>query len=286
AGAGAVDPGRVLVVVPAVGVVVGDHDRGGLPERGLLDLVDGADQEVLLVDRVGVPGVRVLVLGRLEVAHRGHVPVLQRGEEVGQVVLVVGLVGAADGGFRGRRQVLGVGGGLVVLERVVVRGVVGHRGATDVLVRRAADRVPGAVGRGGREPALEPAPGDMPRVEQVADVAPGHHADRAGGRVAGVRAVVVGRVQVAVDRAEALAVQRADRAGVGLLRTRGRVDRVTIAVGARDHVERAGGGRPEVRVVVVVAHRVVLGVVPQPGDGVAVVVVHDDAGRAEFPGAV
>ena len=67
-------------------------------------------------------------------------------------------------------------------------------------------------------------------------------------------------------------------------RAGGRVDRVPVAVAAGDHVERPGRGRPEVRVVVVVAHRVVLRVVPQPGDGVAVVVIHDDAGRPVFAG--
>ena len=284
-GVRAVHPGRVLVVVPAVGVVIGDDDRGGLPVPGLLDLVDRVDDEVLLVDRIRVARVGVLVRSRLEVADGRHVAVLQRLVEVGQVVLVVGLIGAPDPGFRGRRQVLRVRGGLVVLERVVVRHVVRHLGTADVLVLRAADRVAGAVRPGRREPALEPAPGDVLRVEQVTDVLPGHHADRRGGRVAGVRAVVVRRVQVAVDGAQALAVQRADRTRVGGHRAGGRVDRVAVAVTAGGHVERAGRGRPEVRVVVVVAHRVVLRVVPQPGDGVAVVVVHDDAGRAVLTGA-
>src|ERR1035438_8888755 len=180
-----------LVVVPAVGVVPGDHDGRGLPVLGLLDLVDRVHQERLLVQRVGVAGMAVLVLRGLQVADRWHVPVGERGVEVGQVVLVVGLVGVADGGLRRRRQVLGVGRGLEVLERVVVRRVVGGGVTADVGVRSAADRVAGAVGAGGREPALEPAPADAPGVEQVADVLAGHDADRAGRGVAGVRAVVV-----------------------------------------------------------------------------------------------
>ena len=48
---------------------------------------------------------------------------------------------------------------------------------------------------------------------------------------------------------------------------------------AGDEVERPRRGRPELGVVEVVAHRVPLRVVPQPGHGVAVVVVHDQAGR-------
>ncbi len=78
----------------------------------------------------------------------------------------------------------------------------------------------------------------------------------------------------------------ADRAGVGDREAGAGADRVPVAVAAGDDVEGARGGRPEVRVVVVVAHRVVLRVIPQPGDGVAVVVIHDDAGRAVLAGAV
>ncbi len=47
---------------------------------------------------------------------------------------------------------------------------------------------------------------------------------------------------------------------------------------AGDEVEGARRGRAEDRSPAVVAHRVVLRVVPQPGDRVAVVVVHDEAG--------
>src|SRR6266566_2519592 len=53
---GAVHDHRSLVVVPAVGVVVGDHDGRGRPEPGLLDLVDRVHQEGLLVQRVGITG--------------------------------------------------------------------------------------------------------------------------------------------------------------------------------------------------------------------------------------
>src|SRR6185437_1359477 len=86
-GVGAVHDLRRLVVVPAVGVVVGDHDRGGLPERRLLDLVDGVHQERLLIQRVGVAGVAVLVPGCLEEADLGHVAGRERLVEPGQVVL-------------------------------------------------------------------------------------------------------------------------------------------------------------------------------------------------------
>src|SRR6266568_2922666 len=280
----AVHDHRGLVVVPAVGVVVGDHDRGGPPELGLLDLVDRVHQEVLLVQRVGVAGVAVLVLRRLQEADRRHVPGAERGVEVRQVVLVAGLVGVPDGGLGARRQVLGVSGRLVVLERLVVRRVVSDLGAADVRALVAADRESGAVGPGRREAALEPAPGDAPGVEQVTDVLAGRDGHRVGRGVAGVGAIVKGGVGVTVDGAEARAVGRAHG-------TRGRyglpgagADRHAAAGLARDQVERAGCRRAEGGVVVVVAHRIVLCVVPQPGDRVAVVVVHDQAGRAEVRG--
>ena len=147
---------------------------------------------------------------------------------------------------------------------------------------------PAALVAGRREAALEPAPADVPGVEQVADVLAGRDGQRAGRGVAGVGAVVEGRVGVTVDRAQAGAVQRADAARVLDLGPARRVDRVGVAGLAGDQVERAGRGRAERGVPVVVAHRVVLRVVPQPGDRVAVVVVHDQAGMAEqdrLPGA-
>src|SRR5262249_25149188 len=84
-----------LVVVPAVAVVAGDDDRGVLPERRLLQRVDLGDQELLLVDRVGVTGVPVLITGCLQVGDLRQIPGRERGVEVADVVLVVGLIGVA-----------------------------------------------------------------------------------------------------------------------------------------------------------------------------------------------
>ena len=58
----------VHVVVPAVGVVVGDDDRGVRPVRCALEGVDLLDDELLLVEGVGVGGVPVLVTGGLQEA--------------------------------------------------------------------------------------------------------------------------------------------------------------------------------------------------------------------------
>src|SRR6266550_668667 len=81
---GGVDDRRHDVVVPAVRVIVGNHDRGAVPELRPLDRVDGVHQEVLLVGRVGVARVSVLVLGGLQVADRGHVPLVEGLEEPAQ----------------------------------------------------------------------------------------------------------------------------------------------------------------------------------------------------------
>jgi len=56
-------------------------------------LVDLADHELLLVPTGPSSAVAVLVLRRLQEAHRGIDPAFQRSVEVGDVVLVVGLVG-------------------------------------------------------------------------------------------------------------------------------------------------------------------------------------------------
>src|SRR5262249_23102104 len=50
---------------------------------------------------------------------------------------------------------------------------------------------------------------------------------------------------------------------------------------AREHVDRAGRRRTELVTVGVVAHRVVLGVVPESGDGVAIEIAHHLTGGAE-----
>src|SRR5262249_51057651 len=144
------------------------------------------------------------------------------------------------------------------------------RDTGDVVVRGLADRL-AVYDRRRLEPAGEPAPGDGLGVEQVADVAAGHlqggRVDRAGGVAVVVRGRQVGDQRAVGDRAGGC---RGDQA-VGL---------------PCDQVQRLGHGRAERGGEVVVAHREALRVVPQRGDGVAVVVVHGQrrvaagAGRA------
>src|SRR6202012_2419926 len=83
-----------------------------------------------------------------------------------------------------------------------------------------------------------------------------------------------------------LGARVADEAGVGRVDLRARVrrrglDRDGLRRRAGDQVERTRGRRAELGVERVVVERVVLRVVPQPGDGVAVVVVHDQARLTE-----
>src|SRR5262249_49636026 len=160
-----------------------------------------------------------------------------------------------------------------VLERVVVRAVVGDGHLADVGVAGAAHRRAAGGGGGGREAALEPAPADAPGGEQGTDVLPPHGGGR--GAVAGAAGAETGGG--GGERAGAAGVLGAAPAGRAD-DLPGRGQRGGAAGLAGDEVERPGGGRAELGVVEVVAHRVVLGVVPQPGHGVAVVVVHDQAG--------
>ncbi len=198
---------------------------------------------------------------------------------------MVGLVLVADRGDRGRRQVVRVRGRARVLERLVVRNVVGLRverfvTALSGAAQRDAYVVSGAadglaiLGLGRPETPLEEAPGDVLVVEQVADVLAGELdlvTGRAviaeGLRVADNGALIVARVLEHCRLRERLA-------------TRHELLCHTMGL-AGDQVQRARCGRSEGGVVGVVAHRVLLRVVPQRRDGVAVVVVHDHAGRAE-----
>jgi hypothetical protein len=64
---------REGMVVPAVGVVVGDDDGGVVPIRLDLDEVDQLDDAGLLVERIGIAGMAVLVGGQLDVGDRREV---------------------------------------------------------------------------------------------------------------------------------------------------------------------------------------------------------------------
>ena len=78
-----------LVVVPAIGIVISDDDCGGIPLRGVLQLVDVVGDKRLLIQRIGVASVAILVVGGLEEGDGRQIALLDGGIEVREVVLVV-----------------------------------------------------------------------------------------------------------------------------------------------------------------------------------------------------
>ena len=207
---------------------------------------------------------------------------------------MVRLVGLSDLVDLAERQVVRIGGRLIILERNVVLDIVRHRGV-DIArrrsaefrsrlgdagvagMRRAANRDPvvfgGRHGRG--ETARKPAPGHALVIQQVADVL-AEELPRAARRAV---------VEVRVDVAEQCALtgrriidkERSRRGGQdrrGRARTRRGLHNGPMSL-AGDQVDRAVGRRPIAGVERIVAHGKVLGVVPQRGDGVAVEIGHD-----------
>ncbi len=85
-----------LMVIPAVGVVIDDHDRSVIPIRRLLQEVDHVHDKRLLVERIGISGVPVLISLRFQEADRWEVTVLHRRKEVIDVVLVIGRTVMSD----------------------------------------------------------------------------------------------------------------------------------------------------------------------------------------------
>ena len=218
---------------------------------------------------------------RLDIAHRGEVAAFHGLVEILDVVRVVHRragavfrIGVADIVRRGRTLVGRVGGGGVVLEPGVVRDVVGL--AATQHVRIGAAGAAGAavlVHRGEVEAAHETAPADMSRIEQVADVLRGHPY-----RFARIGADVVGRIGIAGHGIAALAIGRHAAGG-----DTGRDDRTGGRAG--DDMQRARRRRTVGVGVGVVVHRETLRVIPQRGDGVAVVVAHHQSVGTEGAGA-
>src|SRR5437016_4063660 len=113
------------VVVPAVRIIVSDNDGGVSPERAGLNLVDGINQEFLLIEGIGIPGMTVKCRLCLQEAHGGQLTGTQRGKKVLQIILMLCLVGSSDGRRSTWRKMVKVGGLGIVLEGLVVRDVIG-----------------------------------------------------------------------------------------------------------------------------------------------------------------
>ncbi len=65
-----------LMVVPAVRVVIGDHYRGVVPIRRLLQSINDVYDKRLLIERIGISRVPILKSLRLQEADRRKVPLL------------------------------------------------------------------------------------------------------------------------------------------------------------------------------------------------------------------
>src|SRR5215475_11288933 len=98
------------MVVPAVGIVPCDNNCSVSPLRSLHEGIDYVHDENLFVDGVGVPGVAILIGAGLEITYRGQVAVPKSSKEIREVVLVICLVGLADGADRAWPEVVRVGG--------------------------------------------------------------------------------------------------------------------------------------------------------------------------------
>ncbi len=156
-----------------------------------------------------------------------------------------------------------IGGRRKVLEPDVMRDIIADSAADDLANRRSR-AAGGAVVVDGLqvETTDKRTPRDIGGVEQIADVLGCRHAL---GRWA--RAGVAGRIDIADQRETTGAVGEQIRAAGTLC--------LSKAVGlAGEHVDRAGRRRTVLVTPGIVAHRVVLGVVPQSGDRVAVEIAH------------
>src|SRR5579863_6036592 len=160
-----------LMIVPSVGVVVRDEYRGALPLWTLHDEVDRIDEELLLIERIGVLSVAVLEARRLQKSDLRHVAGAGRIKEVVDVVLMVGAVAEAYVADAGRPSVIRIAGVREILEWLMMRNVIELGDAGDGRERRALASG-GSVGVGNPqiEAALKPAPGVTGGVQQVADI--------------------------------------------------------------------------------------------------------------------
>ena len=193
------------MVIPSIRIVIHDDHGRAAPGGLLLQEIDEIDQKGLLIQRVRISRMTVLIRRGLDEAHRWKIALRYGGKEILHVVLVVrglgrhavGLDAAAYGRERARAHVLRVRRRRVVLERLVVRDVVRRCAAPGRRLRRAAVAAGGAVRvRGGEvEATVEPAPGDLLPVEQVADVLADEQV-----LVSGRRARVAVRIGVADER--------------------------------------------------------------------------------------
>lgn len=288
------------MVVPTVGIIPNDDNRRVVPIARLLDGIDCFCEEGLFSERIRILGMAVLIDRRLHVTDRGQGVVGQRRVEIRDIVLVVGLVGLANHFHRARPQMVRVArarifhersnaGAVVVLEHMYVRTGVNARvlhAISDAVDLRLMGDMLGATNRrrihitvcielrgcGGQEATLKIAPGHVLFVQKIADILPGHFKRPALAAIVEIAGEIgVGQGYRLIHRIDVEAAGVRVGGIVGIVNDDSmRVPRDNIGV-ARYSGAIGSGKR-------IVAHGVVLGIVPQCLDGVAVVIIHD--GRA------
>ncbi len=150
------------VVIPTIGIVIGNDDDRVAPLRSLLDDIDRMHKECLLIQRIGVAGVAVAISGGLKKADGGKVSGLYRVEKIVNVVLVVciAVICVPDHLYGSGTGMQWVRGGSIILKRIEKRIIVERCLPGDVgSVASPATRGAIAVGHRDVETLVEEAPG-------------------------------------------------------------------------------------------------------------------------------
>ena len=148
------------MVVPTVGIVIGDHDRHVFPLRELLERVNRLHQKLLFREGRGIGRMaRFRTIG-LEKAHGRHVAVLWPDPEIVDRVVMIRLIGgSSDGGRRTREQMVRIRSAGVILEGIIVA------------VIRCGTRCNNRLAGGGlRKVGEKPSPGNTLLVQEVANI--------------------------------------------------------------------------------------------------------------------
>jgi len=125
---GLVDDGGHLVVVPAVGIVVQDHDGGAAPTILLLQEVEQCHNELLLIQWIRVASMTILIGWSLNETHRREVALSDCAVKIQHIVLVIGRTIVPD-----FSEVLGPG-----VIKVRGRGPIVEEGVVRYLVARGS----------------------------------------------------------------------------------------------------------------------------------------------------
>src|SRR6266567_1679751 len=146
----------------------------------------------------------------------------------------------------------------IKLEGLMVRNVIRDRSPGYVLVIRGADRGAVRVSRTWPKPSLKPSPRHALRVQEIADILARHRDLRTG----------LGSAIVESSGRSGIPDERTARTNQAGCRTRDHRGAMRLA---GDKVQSARRRGTEGRGKAVIAHRKVLGVIPERGDRVAVV---------------